>query len=116
MNPTLQRQLQKHAAHFEKDSAEGQLLMKILSATYDELQSDVRQVEHVLSVTSEELTEANERLRRESARALQASESRADFFRTLVSRVEDSIEVIDLETGRFVDMNDRAHLALGYTR
>jgi two-component system, cell cycle sensor histidine kinase and response regulator CckA len=38
------------------------------------------------------------------------------MFRTLVDRVNDSIEVIDPETGRFLDINEKACTDLGYTR
>ncbi len=39
-----------------------------------------------------------------------------EMFRTLVDRVNDSIEVIDPETGRFLDINEKACTDLGYTR
>ena len=39
-----------------------------------------------------------------------------EMFRTLVDRVNDSIEVIDPETGRFLDINEKACADLGYTR
>ena len=39
-----------------------------------------------------------------------------EMFRTLVDRVNDSIEVIDPETGRFMDINEKACTDLGYTR
>ncbi|HEY1663409.1 MAG TPA: PAS domain S-box protein [Verrucomicrobiae bacterium] len=38
------------------------------------------------------------------------------LFRALVDRANDSIEVIDPLTGRFVDVNEKAGLAHGYTR
>lgn len=38
------------------------------------------------------------------------------LFRSLVDRVSDSIEVIDPATGRFLDVNAKASLELGYTR
>ena len=39
-----------------------------------------------------------------------------EMFRTLVDRVNDSIEVIDPETGRFLDINEKACTDLGYSR
>ena len=39
-----------------------------------------------------------------------------EMFRTLVDRVNDTIEVIDPETGRFLDINEKACADLGYTR
>jgi PAS domain S-box-containing protein len=38
------------------------------------------------------------------------------LFRTLLDQSNDAIKVIDLETLRFVDVNERACLQLGYTR
>lgn len=39
-----------------------------------------------------------------------------EMFRTLVDRVNDAIEVIDPETGRFLDINEKACSDLGYAR
>ena len=39
-----------------------------------------------------------------------------EMFRTLVDRVNDAIEVIDPETGRFLDINEKACTDLGYPR
>ena len=41
---------------------------------------------------------------------------RIELFRALLDRTNDAIEVIDAETGRFLDVNERACLSLGYTR
>ena len=52
------------------------------------------------------------RLRRENKQA----EESLKLFRTLVDRSNDAIEVVDAETGRFLDVNETACLRLGYTR
>lgn len=39
-----------------------------------------------------------------------------NLFRTLVDHSNDKIELIDLETGRYLDCNKNAYLELGYTR
>lgn len=39
-----------------------------------------------------------------------------EMFRTLVDRVNDAIEVIDPETGRFLDINEKACTDLGFAR
>ncbi len=44
------------------------------------------------------------------------AEEALTLFRTLVDRTNDAIEVLDVETGRFLDMNERACLDLGYSR
>ncbi len=38
------------------------------------------------------------------------------LFRTLVNQSNDAIEVLDIETGRFLDINEKGCLDLGYTR
>lgn len=38
------------------------------------------------------------------------------LFRTQIDHINDSIEVIDMETGRFIDVNEHACLIHGYTR
>jgi PAS domain S-box-containing protein len=38
------------------------------------------------------------------------------LFRALIDRTNDAIEVIDPETGRFLDVNEQAYHSLGYTR
>jgi two-component system cell cycle sensor histidine kinase/response regulator CckA len=52
------------------------------------------------------------RLRRE--RRLAEEELR--LFRTLVNQSSDSFEVVDPETGRFIDVNEKGHMSVGYTR
>ncbi|HEX2653125.1 MAG TPA: PAS domain S-box protein, partial [Xanthobacteraceae bacterium] len=44
------------------------------------------------------------------------SEASLDLFRSLIDQANDAIEVIDPETGRFLDVNDRACQLRGYTR
>ncbi len=44
------------------------------------------------------------------------AEEALHLFRALIDRSNDSIEVIDPETGRFLDVNETACLAHGYTR
>ena len=41
---------------------------------------------------------------------------KVELFRTLIEQSNDAIELIDLETGRFLDCNEKAFQSLGYTR
>ena len=66
MNTLLARQLRKHLPASVEAPAGFERLLDAVSAAYDELEGDRRLLEHTLQVTSEELNEANERLRRES--------------------------------------------------
>ncbi len=64
-----------------------------------------------LGVTVEQALE-KKRLREERQRV----EMSLNLFRDLVDRSSDGIEVIDPETGRFLDVNETACARLGYTR
>jgi PAS domain S-box-containing protein len=66
---------------------------------FDESGTPVRMTGAVMDIT--------ERKRAEEGLAL---------FRTLLDNVQDSIEVIDPHTGRFIDGNEKAASNLGYTR
>ena len=48
--------------------------------------------------------------------ALKRTENRLKLFRALIDRANDAIEVIDPETGRFLDVNERACQIHGYSR
>src|SRR5665213_220311 len=52
------------------------------------------------------------RLRKESRHAAEALR----LFRSLVDQSSDSFEVIDPETGRFIDVNEKGCTSLGYSR
>ncbi len=64
MNPILQRQLRRHLPEGVPVEMLGPLL-EVVSRTYDELEGDARFLSHTLEVTSQELTEANARIRSE---------------------------------------------------
>jgi PAS domain S-box-containing protein len=44
------------------------------------------------------------------------AEENLKLFRTLIDGTSDSIEVIDVETNQFIDINEKGHVSLGYTR
>ena len=66
MNSLLQRQLRKHFGDRPPDEPQMRLLLDAVSRTYDELEENKQFLSHTLEVTSQELTEANERLRIEA--------------------------------------------------
>ena len=68
MNSLLQRQLRKHFGDCPPDDAPWRALLATVSRTYDELEENKQFLSHTLEVTSQELTEANERLRSEAER------------------------------------------------
>jgi PAS domain S-box-containing protein len=56
------------------------------------------------------------RERRQSEELIRESEAALRLFRTLVDQSKDTFEVIDPETGRFLDVTDKSCAELGYTR
>ena len=77
MNSLLQRQLRKHFAERPLDDPQLQALLAAVSSTYDELEENKQFLSHTLEVASQELTEANERLRLEAESQLRRV---SDFF------------------------------------
>ena len=66
MNPLLKRQLDKHLPDRKIEEPALLSLLAAVSETYDDLEEHCRFVSHTLEVTSQELTGANERIRRDS--------------------------------------------------
>src|SRR4051812_5034943 len=66
MNSLLQRQLRKHAPDLLTAAAATEEFLVAVSGYYDEVQRERRQIEQALAATSEELTSANDRIRREA--------------------------------------------------
>ena len=63
------------------------------------------------------LQEAQQIAEREQAEeALKGAQQALALFRSLIDQTNDAIEVIDPETGRFLDVNEKACVAHGYTR
>src|SRR5882672_6463254 len=81
MNPLLQRQLRKHLPGFDENSGRGRRFLAAIGAAYDGFHQEQRHLEHVLAVTSDELTAANERMRREAESQLASLHQR--FQQTL---------------------------------
>jgi PAS domain S-box-containing protein len=74
----------------------------------NEMEAQVRQ-------RTAEIVEANKALQTEVSERKRAEES-LTLFRSLIDRSNDAIEVIDPETGRFLDVNETACRRLGYSR
>ena len=77
MNLLLQRQLRKHLAGRPPDEPEMLAFLAAVDAAYNELEEDKNFLSHTLEVASLELTEANERLRREAESRVRRI---SDFF------------------------------------
>ena len=66
MNPLLERQLRKHLSGRELNDPGWQVLLADISAAYNEFEADRKLVGHTLEVVSQELTDANDKLRQEA--------------------------------------------------
>ncbi len=66
MNPLLLRQLRKHLPDADPGAAPWREFLEVVARTYDEHEQERAFLDHTLEITSTELTEANDRLRRES--------------------------------------------------
>jgi signal transduction histidine kinase len=75
VNALLARQIRKFLPHVDPNAEAWRSFFQAVGSAYTELEQDRDFLEHTLEVTSDELTEANEKLRRESERRL-ASVSR----------------------------------------
>jgi len=83
-------------------------ISEALSVLAKEMNTQVRQ-------RTAQLVQSNQDLRSEITERKRAEES-LTLFRTLINRSNDAIEVIDPETGRFLDVNETACERLGYSR
>jgi len=70
MDPLLTRQLRKHLPSFNPDGVQWDGFLTAVGNAYAELRQDRSFIEHTLETTSNELTEANEKLRRDAASQL----------------------------------------------
>jgi len=71
--------------------------------------------EHQRTQLIDQLRRTNKKLKR-NVTAREQAEDQLKLFRTLIDRSNDAIEVIDAQTGRFLDVNEHAWLGLGYSR
>lgn len=70
MNPLLARQLRKYLPDLDPAQAPWRDFLSAVDRAYTDLEQDRTFLEHTLEVTSSELTEANEKLRRETEKQL----------------------------------------------
>ena len=66
MNPLLQRLIRKHLAGRTLDDPQIVAFIDVVGRAYDELEGNSQLLSHTLDVTSQELSEVNERIRRDA--------------------------------------------------
>ena len=99
MDPLLQRQLHKHLHGRPVDDPAWLALLDAVSKTYEELEQDKKFLSHTLEVASIELTEANERLRRESESQLRRLN---DYFEQTLDDQPNIIFRCHMQDGAFI--------------
>ncbi len=113
-HPLLLRQLRKHAPHVDPLAPEWRGFIAAVGATYQELQQENAFLAHTLEVTSSELTEANERIRRDGEREVA---SISDYYRQVLDAQQGMIVCVRKVDGEFITTLCRGDLArrLGHT-
>ena len=115
MSSLLDRQLRKHLPPGIDPAAEPwRGLFTVIGNAYDELEADRHLLEHTLEVTSDELNEANERLRREAADQLR---SLSRYYQQTLESQQGMILCVQRTEAGFVHVLCRGQLAirLGWT-
>lgn len=103
-----QKQLAEQNAQLQQEIAIRRKIEVSLQHARDQLEDRVAQRTRELAATNAALlAQISER---------QRAEKWVTLFRSLIDHIKDSIEVIDPETGRFLDVNEKACQACGYSR
>ena len=97
MNPLLERQIRRHLPADAQERPDWEVFLREVSDAYDEFERDRKFVAHTLEVTSQELTEVNERLRQETENRL----------RRLTNYFEQALDLQPGITFRFKKAGDR---------
>jgi signal transduction histidine kinase len=115
MSTLLDRQLRKHLPPGVDPTVEPWCrLFTVIATAYDELEADRRLLAHTLEVTSDELNEANDRLRREAADQLR---SLSRYYQQTLESQQGMILCVQRQENGFVHTLCRGQLAsrLGWT-
>ena len=108
MDSLLQRQLRKHLPEIDPADPRWREFLKAVNAAYSEHQEDRRFLEHTLEVTSEELSAANEKMRREAEERLRSVN---EYFQQALELQQGLILCVKLTPRGFVHSLARGQLA-----
>src|SRR5262245_21391820 len=103
MHRLLARQLQRHLGKDITPSVEYHALFEAISAHYEEEDRERALLENALEVSSDELTEANDRLRAQNA----------EMTRTMLDTLSEGVYATDMQ-GRFVFINASFEAIVGW--
>ncbi|MBS1911900.1 MAG: PAS domain S-box protein [Bacteroidetes bacterium] len=87
LNRLLQRQIRKNLPELETIPDELRPILEAVSASYDRFESDIHLIERSMDLSSNELMEANERLRQQTERQ-----------RVVLERLQETLEACDIES------------------
>lgn len=96
-----------HAEEWEIVRKDGEARTISISTSIVELDEDRKAVAALIQDVT---------LQKQAMKSLQQSEQSLQLFREFVNWTNDTIHIIDPETSRFIDVNERACEKLGYTR
>jgi len=107
MNNLLQRQMVKHLGSMDAAPAELQTLLASISEAYDGFDADRRLIERSLDISSQELTEINNRLREEIAEHKTADDELRHSVSLLTATLESTADgiLVDDRQGRVKNFN-----------
>ncbi|HVZ40660.1 MAG TPA: PAS domain S-box protein [Candidatus Kapabacteria bacterium] len=87
LNRLLQRQIRKHLPDLETIPDELRPILEAVSASYDRFESDIHLIERSMDLSSNELMEANEQLRRQTERQ-----------GVVLEKLQETLEACDIES------------------
>lgn len=108
MNPLIKRQLRKYLNPSLQENEEVKSLVEAVSKSYNTSEEQFSMLQRATAISSEELYQANERLRKESKSQKEVIEKLKNVISTLNSYdlTEENDEISELDSSKLVDVID----------
>ncbi|MCF2875164.1 MULTISPECIES: sensor histidine kinase [unclassified Tenacibaculum] len=108
MNPLIKRQLRKYLSPSLQENEEVKSLVEAVSKSYNTSEEQFSMLQRATAISSEELYQANERLRKESKSQKEVIEKLKNVISTLNSYdlTEENDEISELDSSKLVDVID----------
>lgn len=111
MNKLLQRQVQKHFGNPDTVPAEFSALLKVIGESYDHYEKDRNMLERSIELTSTEMIELNDKLRKETAEVKKAHYN----VKTLFENINEVLFSVDMVSYKLIQMSAACERVYGYT-